>query len=147
MRSEGFPFTVWGSGGWTRVRVVCAVGSRARRGLVVVSSLIPCRGDWRRACRLCGAVSLGLLNRASSGSDSRGAGTGSSCASTDSSGASTSSSRVSTGSSGASTGGGAGTGPGSGWPKRLIFKGQASTESPFLGLRVRALGRSKTAHF
>ena len=56
MRSDGFPFIVWGSGGWTRVRVVCAVESRARRGVVAVSSLIPCHGDWRRACRVCGAV-------------------------------------------------------------------------------------------
>ena len=30
-RSEGFPFIVWGSGGWTLVRVVLLVSSRARR--------------------------------------------------------------------------------------------------------------------
>ena len=32
MRSEGFPFIVWGSGGWTRVRFVCCVPARCRRG-------------------------------------------------------------------------------------------------------------------
>ena len=37
-RREGFPFIVWGSGGWTRVRVVCTGSSRARRGVVAVSS-------------------------------------------------------------------------------------------------------------
>ena len=67
MRSEGFPFIVWGSGGWTRVRVVCAGSSRCTLGVRSGGSLIPCRGDWRRKCRVCGAVSLGLLTRASSG--------------------------------------------------------------------------------
>ena len=38
MRSEGFPFIIWGSGGWTRVRVVCAGSSRARHGQLAVSS-------------------------------------------------------------------------------------------------------------
>ena len=32
MRSEGFPFIVWGSGGWTRVRFVCCVPAQCRRG-------------------------------------------------------------------------------------------------------------------
>ena len=50
MRSEGFPFIVWGSGGWTRVRFVCcvpAVASRSRRGCVV-NSVGACvaRGRW-----------------------------------------------------------------------------------------------------
>ena len=56
--SEGFQFLVWGSGGWTCVRVVCAVGSRCPFGVVAVSSrcllgvvgvssLVPWRGDWR----------------------------------------------------------------------------------------------------
>ena len=31
MRSEGFPFIVWGSGGWTLVRLECLVGSSSRR--------------------------------------------------------------------------------------------------------------------
>ena len=60
-RSEEFPFIVWGSGGWTRVRVVCAGSSRSGRGLVAVGSLIPCRGDWWWACRVCGSVPWGLL--------------------------------------------------------------------------------------
>ena len=65
MRSEGFPFIVWGSGGWTRVRAVCAGSSRARRGRVAGGSLIPCRGDWCWARRLGGAVPWGLVGRAS----------------------------------------------------------------------------------
>ena len=36
MRSEGFPFRLWGSGGWTLVRIVCS----ARRGRVAGGSLI-----------------------------------------------------------------------------------------------------------
>ena len=61
-RSEGFPFIVWGSGGWTLVRVVLLVSSRARRGLVVAGLLI-C-GYWAlqfsvsRAC-VCMDVSRG----------------------------------------------------------------------------------------
>ena len=50
MRSEGFPFMVWGSGGWTpcSLRLLCAraiVASRvaSRRG----ASLIPCYADLR----------------------------------------------------------------------------------------------------
>ena len=53
MRSEGFPFIVWGSGGWTLVRLEwlvasssgrrrVVVGSASRRRRVVVASLIPC---------------------------------------------------------------------------------------------------------
>ena len=42
MRSEGFPFIVWGSGGWTLVRLECLVGSSTGRRRVVVRSLIPC---------------------------------------------------------------------------------------------------------
>ena len=41
MRSEGFPFIVWGSGGWTLVRLQLLVGSPSRRRRVVVASLIP----------------------------------------------------------------------------------------------------------
>ena len=58
MRREGFPFIVWGSGGWTRVRVVCAVGSRARRGVVV--NCVPwgwapgVSRRWRRAVAIAG---------------------------------------------------------------------------------------------
>ena len=37
MRSEGFPFIVWGSGRWTRVRVVCCLSARSRRRVVVNS--------------------------------------------------------------------------------------------------------------
>ena len=37
MRSEGFPFIVWGSGGWTLVRLECLVGSASRRRRVVNS--------------------------------------------------------------------------------------------------------------
>ena len=64
----------------------------------------------------------------SGGTSSSGASTGSSGPSTGRSGASTSgsSSQGSTGSSGASAGGGGGMGPGSGTPKRLIFKGRAA---------------------
>ena len=40
MRSEGFPFIVWGSGGWTLVRVVLLVSSRCRRGRVANSVAI-----------------------------------------------------------------------------------------------------------
>ena len=46
MRSEGFPFIVWGSGGWT----VFAWFASARRGRVASTrgaSLIPCRWDLR----------------------------------------------------------------------------------------------------
>ena len=32
MRSEVFPFIVWGSGGWTLVRLQLLVGSPSRRG-------------------------------------------------------------------------------------------------------------------
>ena len=69
MRSEGFPFIAWGSGGWTRVRVVRAVGSRARRGRVVnsvaigggrVACVALCRGDCWAGRRMGGARSLGL---------------------------------------------------------------------------------------
>ena len=81
-RSEGFPFIVWGSGGWTRVRFVCCVAS-FRRASSRGASLIPCRadlrfgrvarvpcvalchGDYCWACRVGGAVSWGLLTRAS----------------------------------------------------------------------------------
>ena len=92
MRSEGFPFIVWGSGGWTRVRFVAvcrrgvrAVSSRCARGRVVNS--VPwglasgrgvgrvacaafaalCHGDCCWACRVGVAVSWGLPTRASSG--------------------------------------------------------------------------------
>ena len=41
MRSEGFPFIVWGFGGWTLVCLEWLVGSSSRRR-VVVASLIPC---------------------------------------------------------------------------------------------------------
>ena len=46
MRSEGFPFIVWGSGGWTLVRLEWLVGSPSRRRRVGVASLIPCL--WRK---------------------------------------------------------------------------------------------------
>ena len=47
MRSEGFPFIVWGSGGWTLVRLQLLVASPSRRRSVVVAPssrrpLIPC---------------------------------------------------------------------------------------------------------
>ena len=42
MRSEGFPFIVWGSGGWTLVRLELLVASASGRRRVVVASLIPC---------------------------------------------------------------------------------------------------------
>ena len=50
MRSEGFPFIVWGSGGWTLVRLELLVESASRlrhvvsggRRRVGVASLIPC---------------------------------------------------------------------------------------------------------
>ena len=42
MRSEGFPFIVWGSGGWTLVRLEWLVASSSGRRRVVVASLIPC---------------------------------------------------------------------------------------------------------
>ena len=38
MRSEGFPFIVWGSGGWTLVRLEWLVGSASRRRRVGVLS-------------------------------------------------------------------------------------------------------------
>ena len=84
MRSEGFPFIVWGSGGWTVFASFAAarrVGGRrsaSERG----ASLIPCHADLRLgrvACVACvalchgdccwagrvgGAVSLGLVSRA-----------------------------------------------------------------------------------
>ena len=41
MRSEGFPFIVWRSGGWTLVRLEWLVASSSRRRRVVVASLIP----------------------------------------------------------------------------------------------------------
>ena len=53
MRSEGFPFIVWGSGGWTVFASFAAArrgASRARRGRVASTrgaSLIPCRWDLR----------------------------------------------------------------------------------------------------
>ena len=69
MRSEGFPFIVWGSGGWTRVRFVCCVPARSRRGrrgcrhgVVAGASLIPCRGGLRLgrvACVACVALCHG----------------------------------------------------------------------------------------
>ena len=65
MRSEGFPFIVWGSGGWTRVRFVCCVpawSSRVVAGVVAGASLIPCRGDLRLgrvACVACVALCHG----------------------------------------------------------------------------------------
>ena len=74
MRSEGFPFIVWGSGGWTRVRFVCCVPARSSRvasrhresrrvaSRCVVNS-VPC-GSASRARRVCGvggAVPWGLL--------------------------------------------------------------------------------------
>ena len=67
MRSEGFPFIVWGSGpGAGPVFASCApcrrglvvVSSRSRRRVVVVSSLIPCRGDWRRGVLRAGMVDM-----------------------------------------------------------------------------------------
>ena len=64
MRSEGFPFIVWRSGGWTRVRFVCCVASRSRSVVArcVVNSM-PCGSAFRarRACAVCGAVPWGLL--------------------------------------------------------------------------------------
>ena len=50
MRSKGFPFIVWGSGGWTLVRLKWLVASSSGRRCVVVggrrrvvvASLIPC---------------------------------------------------------------------------------------------------------
>ena len=37
MRSKGFPFIVWGSGGWTLVRLKWLVASSSRRRRVVYS--------------------------------------------------------------------------------------------------------------
>ena len=64
MRSEGFPFIVWGSGGWTCVRFVCCVPARSSRvaSRCVVNS-VPC-GSASRARRVRGvggAVPWGLL--------------------------------------------------------------------------------------
>ena len=42
MRSEGFPFIVWGFGGWTLVRLQLLVASSWRRRRIVVAPLIPC---------------------------------------------------------------------------------------------------------
>ena len=43
MRSEGFPYILWGSGGWSLVRLEWLVGSPSRRRRrVVVASFIPC---------------------------------------------------------------------------------------------------------
>ena len=67
MRSEKFPFIVWGFGAWTCVRVVCAGSSPCPLRLVAGGSLIPCRGGCWWACRVCGAVPWGLVTRASSG--------------------------------------------------------------------------------
>ena len=47
MRSEGFPFIVWGSSGWTLVRIVLLGASRARRRCVAGGSTILCRLDLR----------------------------------------------------------------------------------------------------
>ena len=58
MRSEGFPFIVWGSGGWTLVRVVLVGLSRCRRGVVVAGSKVPLQ--WGSAER----VSFNDLRRA-----------------------------------------------------------------------------------
>ena len=38
MRSEGFPFIVWGSGGWTLVRLEWLVASSSGRRRIVVGS-------------------------------------------------------------------------------------------------------------
>ena len=65
MRSEGFPFIVWGSG----VRFVCCVSARSSRvasrrvvARCVVNS-VPCGSAFRArgACAVCGAVPWGLL--------------------------------------------------------------------------------------
>ena len=64
-KGSHYSLGVWGLDPCSR-RVV-AGSSRARRGRVAGGSLIPCRGDWWWACHLGGAVSLGLLGRASSG--------------------------------------------------------------------------------
>ena len=65
MRSEGFPFIVWGSGGWTLVRLQLLVASPSHRRRVAVAPLIPClwgsyktspfwRSSSRFSCRLRG---------------------------------------------------------------------------------------------
>ena len=71
MRSEGFPFIVWGSGGWDpcSLRLLCAravvarrrVSSRVGAGCVVNS--VPLGPAFRacRVCLVCGAVPWGLL--------------------------------------------------------------------------------------
>ena len=79
-RSEGFPFIVWGSGGWTRVRFVCCVASfrrASRRGASLspchadlrfgrvarVACVALCHGDCCSACRVGGAVPWGSASR------------------------------------------------------------------------------------
>ena len=57
MHSEGFPFLVWGLGAGPVFASLLPSGL----GVVAGGSLIPCRGDWPRACRVGGAVPWGLL--------------------------------------------------------------------------------------
>ena len=52
MRSEGFPFIVWGSGGWTLVRLEWLVVSLSGRRRVVV-------GSASRRCCIVNSVSMG----------------------------------------------------------------------------------------
>ena len=70
MRSEGFPFIVWGSGGWTVFASFAAarrVGGRRsaseRVGARCVVNSVPCGSASRprRVCGVCGAVPWGLL--------------------------------------------------------------------------------------
>ena len=64
MRSEVFPFIVWGSGGWTRVRFVCCVpapSSRVVAGCAVNSVPLGSASRVRRVCGVGGAVPWGLL--------------------------------------------------------------------------------------
>ena len=51
MRSEGFPFIVWGSGGWTLVRIVLLGASRVRRGRV--DNSVPLGFAWIRVASVC----------------------------------------------------------------------------------------------
>ena len=52
MRSEGFPFIVWGSGGWTLVRLKWLVASSSGRRRIVV-------GSASRRRRVVNSVSMG----------------------------------------------------------------------------------------
>ena len=60
MRSDGFPFIVWGSGGWTLVRVVLLGSSREGLGACVWTFRVAGVGDRGSACA---ALDRGLAFR------------------------------------------------------------------------------------